>query len=81
MDRETVIRVAREAGLRTGGNGNYGVSHITELERFAAAVEPTVEMLDSVQVKDHDDRWIQVELCADIYSAMLSAAPAPKEES
>lgn len=89
MDRETVIRLAREAGLRTGGNGNYGVSHITELERFAAAVEancvPPGWKVVPIEPTDEMVRagWDVEELVIPerMYYAMLAAAPAPKEES
>ena len=78
MDRETVMRLAREAGLRTGGNGNYGVSHITEIERFAAAVEANCVAEFIGRFKRHvgGDGEFWLHELENFYDA-----PTPKEES
>ena len=39
MTQDEILAAAKEAGLRTGGNGYFAVSHKTELEAFAKNIE------------------------------------------
>ena len=67
MDREAVIRMAREAGLRVGTNlsgvvlvgspAEIGLAHLTieELERFAALVAAAERERICKAIKEEDD--------------------------
>jgi hypothetical protein len=39
MTLDEILSAAKEAGLRTGGNGYFAVSHKRELEAFAKSIE------------------------------------------
>lgn len=39
MTQDEILSAAKEAGLRTGGNGYYAVCHQTDLEAFAKIIE------------------------------------------
>ena len=39
MTQDEILSAAKEAGLRTGGNGYFAVCHKTELEAFAKIIE------------------------------------------
>ena len=70
MNREQIIRLAREAGLKVGANisgvvlvgspAEIGLAHLTieEIERFAALVAATEREACAKVCDDLSDKWV-----------------------